>query len=177
MESLHGSRRMSRRLLVFGIAIAAIGAVAIIQGARDLAPPPHPSAAAARAYLDEIARLAAKKDWNGLCELGDLNCTRILGPLKAVAPSVPPVLLSSADVPDVANGTGFRQGGRLLKVCGLDAAGKPYTSELLVFESDGRLISIDPVFWAGLTIGVSATPISEPASVPGGAPVQGCPSA
>ena len=89
--------------------------------------------------------------------------------MKAKAPTSAPFVVASLDVPDLIEPGGYRQGGRLLRVCGFDRTGVPYTSELLVFWSGPTLISKEPVFWSGLTIGAGATPVAAPRS--GGAPV------
>jgi hypothetical protein len=62
----------------------------------------------------------------------------------------------------------------LFALCGLDAAGEPYESEVLVFDSGDRLLATAAVFWTGTSVGFSGDggdgvvgePDPEPARCP-----------
>jgi hypothetical protein len=66
---------------------------------------------------------------------------------KETAPSDAPVILGTADVPGTEKDGVVFMGGRRVDVCGLDGAGAPYRSTMLMYEYNGALRINAPVFW------------------------------
>lgn len=116
--------------------------------------PPPPTEEEALAYLDAVVELVLERDFAGLCELGSGNCERHLNDADpSAAPFERPTVASSSVLaPTPGSGGGNRTGGRLLRLCGVDAWDRPYASDMLVFRSGNKLISIEPVYWAGTMI-------------------------
>ncbi len=87
----------------------------------------------------------------------------------AAVPSQSPVVVGTRVIlPSRVTG-GWNHGGRVLELCGRDGLGRPYTSEMLVFEMGGRLISIGTLFWLGVRIASDAEVEAVP-SRPGPCP-------
>jgi hypothetical protein len=135
-----------------------------------LTPGPAPTEDAAAAYLADVVRVVLTGDLDRLCDLGGGTCLRELDDGGDSVPHTAPRLLGSVVVPATARSDGtWNVGGRLLRLCGIDGLGRPYYSEMLVFEDEGRLISREPVFWTGIRIetGPMVTRTPEPAPCPG----------
>jgi hypothetical protein len=108
-----------------------------------------PSEARARALLDEIVAAARRADFEALCGFGDANCTDVLEMAgRDRLPQLPPVVAGSWLLPPRDG----REGGIVLQLCGVDAAGAAYATEMLVQPGRGRLIAIQPVYWSGLRV-------------------------
>ena len=119
------------------------------------------SEAQARGYLDRMVAAAQARDFEGLCGLNGavLNCERTLD--TGCDPSTAPPAISCKDTvppvpPEVVatrNSPGDGYAGRILVVRGVDAAGKPYETEVLVFRENRRsLKATNSVYWSGATI-------------------------
>jgi hypothetical protein len=119
------------------------------------------SEAEARRYLDRMVVAAQARDFEALCRLNGavLNCERTLdtgcdpstGPpaisCKDTVPEEPPTVVGSRDTRNEDTG------GRILVVRGVDGAGKPYETEVLVFRENRRSFkAINSVYWSGATI-------------------------
>jgi hypothetical protein len=115
----------------------------------------------ARRYLGRMVAAAQAKDFEALCELNGAvgNCRRTLD--TACDPSTAPPAISCketvpADPPTVVtsrNSPGDGYAGRILLVRGVDGAGKPYETEVLVFRENRRsLKAVNSVYWSGATI-------------------------
>jgi hypothetical protein len=153
------------KLVVIAVAIAAIGVGATAQLVRPSEPSgivAHPTDEQARADLHNLVELAKSGDASKLCSHGTSNCSRNVDTFTAMA-SVPkdaPKVVSSVDVPDRAGGY---QGGRLLRVCGIDGNGDSYRRSLLFFGTDQRWTVIEAIYWK---IGYSDSNIVPPSSEP-----------
>ena len=147
---------------MMGVCGGALGAVMVVVTAcagAPTSPPPPPSEAAAIAYLHSIVAMVAAGDPFAICEVGSGTCEQILrnSNLAAVPASAPLVIGSTVIEPtQLPDGT-WKAGGRVLQLCGRDGLGAPYSSEILVFEDQGRLISTATPYWLGLRI--AETPV------------------
>ena len=137
-------------------------------------PGPPPSEAEALAYLESVIAVVESGDLSRLCELGPGTCESVLdGTDPATIPTTRPLVVSMRVLDSrQEEGGGWRVGGRILEVCGIDGLGHPYASEILVFRAEGGLIGIQPVFWTGMRIaeGDTTAPGLEP--TPGECPPQ-----
>ena len=115
----------------------------------------------ARRYLGRMVAAAQAKDFEALCGLNGSvgNCRRMLD--TACDPSTAPPAISCketvpTDPPTVVatrNSPGDGYAGRILVVRGVDGAGKPYETEILVFRENRRnLKAVNSVYWSGATI-------------------------
>ena len=127
----------------------------------------------ATSFLTSVVSLAQARDFDRLCGLGGGNCRKTLreAGLDAV-PATPPGIAGSRVVQPTRNSDGtISTGGLVLRLCGLDGLGRPYSTEMLVFRYEGELLAIEPVYWSGIRIATDQTTPSEPAS-----PFPGCPA-
>jgi hypothetical protein len=119
------------------------------------------SEALARRYLDRMVAAAQARDFEALCDLNGavLNCERTLD--TACDPSTAPPAISCKDTvppepPEVIatrNSPGDGYAGRILVVRGLDGAGRPYETEVLVFRENRRNVkAINSVYWSGANV-------------------------
>lgn len=119
------------------------------------------SEAEARRYLDRMVAAAQARDFEVLCRLNGaaLNCERMLD--TGCDPSTAPPAISCKETvppepPEVVatrNSPGDGYAGRILVVRGVDGAGKPYETEVLVFRENRRsLKATNSVYWSGATI-------------------------
>jgi hypothetical protein len=77
-----------------------------------------------------------------MCE----NQLRALGGIASV-PNTSPTVTSQHIIPAGRN----TAGGRLLVVEGQTNAGKPYRTEVLIFDGGGgKLVPLEPVYWSGM---------------------------
>jgi hypothetical protein len=131
--------------------------------------------AEARAVLQQAEAYARSGDIHSLCamyELASLRCERQikeLGGLGSV-PQVSPIITKQHIIPNQDNFVG----GRLLVVEGHDNAGKPYRTDVLIFDGGGgKLVPLEPVYWSGMgfamphpdgTLSTSPPPLPPPVS-------------
>jgi hypothetical protein len=95
-------------------------------------------------------------DFEALCALGGGNCERLLEDASVAAVAAdPPRILETRVVPPKGRDDAVSTGGRLVRLCGVDGLGEPYRTEILVFESEGELRAIEPVYWSGYRIALS----------------------
>jgi len=119
-----------------------------------------PSVEQARRHLDEIVRLARAGDFDALCALGDLNCQDSLDAAgRDAVPPGPPTVVATRTVPTTSADGQTSFGGVVLVLCGIDARGEQYDSEMLVFHDGNGLRAINPVYWARSRI--AETPETE----------------
>lgn len=117
--------------------------------------------------LVELVELARRGDFEALCSYADGNCPHVLteaGPDRV--PADPPAIVGTWTL----DPTPSRYGGVVLQVCGVDATGAPYASEILFMRTVGGIRVVQPVYWSGLRIARDGTAGGTPA--PGFA---GCP--
>lgn len=114
-------------------------------------PAPPPSEAQARRFLETLAGYATSHDFDALCALGSGNCESVLAELgEGSAPSAEPTVTGTRVIePRQLDDDTWSLGGRVLEVCGTDGNGKPYRSEVLVFDQSGSLHAIEAAFWWG----------------------------
>jgi len=137
------------------IATALLTAVALTGCGLSSKPPPPPTEVQARAHLAKVVDVVLNGDVSKICELASATCGIDLRNIDvARIPKQPPVVVGTfvmepAQRPDGAwNGGGFG-----LQLCGIDGTGKPYASEMLVFEAEaGTLRSINTLYWLGAGI-------------------------
>jgi hypothetical protein len=123
----------------------------------------EPTVAEAQAFLAQVVALAQHGDFEGLCSIGDGNCERLLDQAgREAVPREPPAVVGVRFLPTTRTGDQVSAGGVILEMCGRDAAGKPYHSEMLVFRDGSSLRAINPVYWGNTGIAEGNT---TPASI------------
>jgi hypothetical protein len=150
--------RVHRTLVLLPLAIA------LAAGCGPAVPSGPPTVEQASTYLDEIVALARAGDFQTLCTMtGDGNCARKLDDAgRERVPADPPTIVGARLVPETTSGDQISLGGLVLELCGTDALGEPYESEMLVFREGEHLRVINPAYWAGA--GIAATGIRSPPS-------------
>jgi hypothetical protein len=128
-------------------------------------PAAPPSDAEAREHLATVVRLVATGDLTEVCRLASGTCPMELENMDpAGVPRLAPVVVGSETVQPTRRTDGsWDAGGLVLRLCGVDGTGAPYESEMLVFRNhDGRLISINTLYWLGAGIARGPTVGAEP---------------
>jgi hypothetical protein len=109
--------------------------------------------------------LARDGEFEQLCQLGGGNCEDILASAGAGnVPADPPTIARIYVVPSIIHADGsWSQGGQLVEMCGTDAEGAAYQSQMLVFRDPHEgIIAIEPIYWSGLHIKLDAEqPVPE----------------
>jgi hypothetical protein len=115
------------------------------------APPPAPSVEEARAHLDELFEAGTARDFDRLCGLaGTPICTDLLQGAEHLAPAVAPDVVDVSVHEPTPVGEGYASGGVLFVLCGVDAAGEPFESEVLVSRTpNGSFHVVSSVWWTG----------------------------
>lgn len=124
---------------------------------------PAVSLGEAGSFLARIVDLARAGDFEGLCLLaGDGNCRRHLeaAGLDAVPVDPPRVVATRTIRSGVADEASA--GGLVLVMCGRDARGDPYRSEMLVFRDGTSLRAINPVYWGNARIATDGRTVGAP---------------
>jgi hypothetical protein len=123
----------------------------------------------ARAHLDRLIDAGIARDFDRLCELaGSGTCDSLLDGAEDLAPAARPRIVDVSVHQPQRTGDGYTSGGVLFTLCGTDAAGSPFESEVLVSRTpDDSLFAISAVWWTGTgvtllgpgaaTVGVEAT--------------------
>lgn len=120
------------------------------------------SEADARRYLDRMVTAAQAGDFEALCNLNGAvaNCKRQLEtgcdptpftePIVSCKDTVPP---DPPEVVETRESPGDGTAGRILVVRGVDGAGKPYETEVLVFRENRRSFkAVNSVYWSSASI-------------------------
>ena len=84
--------------------------------------------------LDRVVSLAQAGDFEGICSLGDGKCRRSLETAgRDAVPPDPPTVVGTRNIPTTTTaGDQTHLGGVVLILCGIDANGNHYDSEMLV---------------------------------------------
>ena len=137
----------------------AVGAILLVAGCGILAPRstpiPAPSVADARVLLDAVIEAGIARDFERLCASASGTCEGELEGAEHLAPSEPPTVVDVSVHEPIERGDGWTSGGVLFVLCGIDAAGDPYESEVLVFDDGERLLAGAAVYWRGTGIAFS----------------------
>jgi hypothetical protein len=144
------------RIAGFLLAVLVLGAACTSVAS----PPPAPTEEAGRAFLDKLFERAISGELGTLCEsFGSGTCPHDLRSVDpGSAPSRPPAVVGTRILlPTRASGDAFAVGGRIFDVCGSDGLGRPYFSQILVFQSGPQLLAVNAVFWSGARIGSGGT--------------------
>lgn len=131
-------------------------------------PLPPPSVDEARALLDEIVAAALDRDFTRLCANASGTCEEELERFEDLAPSRPPRIAAVTVHHPVGDEEEWTSGGVLFVLCGTDAAGESYESEVLVFDAGDRLLATAAVFWIGTRVVMTAP--GQPVDVGGPSP-------
>jgi hypothetical protein len=138
-------------------------ALAVFVAACASAPPPAgtiPTVDDAQGMLNRAVSLARARDFEGLCSLGDGNCRRHLEMAgRDAVPPGPPTVVGTRIIPTTTSGDQRNLGGVVLILCGIDANGEHYDSEMLVFHGGNGLELINPIYWGTTRIGDSTNPV------------------
>jgi hypothetical protein len=122
-----------------------------------------PTLPEAEAFLAQVVSLAQRGDFTALCALGDLNCKRSLDTAgRNTVPPAPPTVIGSRPVPSTTSGDQQSIGGMVLALCGRNATGAQYHSEMLVFRDSTGLRAINPVYWDNTMIAAGRTTPDSP---------------
>ena len=117
------------------------------------APPPAPPLDDATGVLDRVIDAALARDFDELCSLATETCERELEGVEHLAPNERPTIVETEVHEPRRSGNGWSTGGVLFVLCGRDATGEPYESEVLVSDDAGRsLLATAAVFWIGAGI-------------------------
>jgi hypothetical protein len=121
-----------------------------------------PTVEQAHRMLDRAVTLARARDFEGLCSLGDGNCRRHLDMAgRDAIPPDPPTVVGTRAIPTTTTaGNQTHLGGIVLILCGIDANGDHYDSEMLVFHGGNGLEVINPIYWGRIRIGDSTNPVT-----------------
>jgi hypothetical protein len=111
-------------------------------------PPPPPSIDAATAHLDRVIDAGIARDFERLCALATGTCEGELDGFEDLAPTTRPEIVDVS----VHQPTETESGSVLFVLCGEDATGQPYESEVLVFDGGDGLLAAAAVFWIGTGI-------------------------
>lgn len=117
-------------------------------------PPRPPTEAEAEGFLAEVVAIARSGDFVALCEVGGGTCEDFLDqPGGREVPAEAPRIIGGRTIQPTSEGGGGRVGGYVLEMCGTNADGAPYYSEMLVFfDFNGDLHGIEPTYWLGIRI-------------------------
>ena len=144
--------------------ILPLALVVVVMACSSGAPPAGtiPTVDDALRMLDRAVDLARARDFEGLCSLGDGNCRRHLEMAgRDAIPPDPPVVVGTRTMPTTTTaGDQMHMGGIVLILCGIDANGDHYDSEMLVFHGGNGLEVINPIYWGRTRIGDSANPVT-----------------
>ncbi len=155
-------------LLSLAAVLAACGAIA------PAAPPGPPTVGEARLLLDEIIDAAIARDFDRLCAHASGTCDDELQGNEDAAPLHPPLIrVDSIHEPQRA-GDAWSSGGVLFVLCGIDAKGSAYDSEVFVFDAGEELLATAAVFWTGTQVIVTG-PEEGADTGSGGTSTEDCP--
>jgi hypothetical protein len=155
-----------RRLTPLAIALAIAGCLAPTASVQSFQS--VPSLEEAQGFLAKLVTLARRGDFTSFCAVGDLNCERSLDTAgRNAVPPAPPTVIDVRIVPNTTSGDQVSIGGLVLVMCGEDATGERYRSEMLVFRDRTGLRAINPVYWGNGRISggtsTAASPLPSPA--------------
>lgn len=164
-----GKRNRLAAAITLVVVLAASGGCA--QPAASLSMQPHPTDQQAREDLSRLVELARTSGIPQLCERGTSNCDGTAKDFAAAlsVPSTAPVIVGSRDIPD----SGQSQGGRALKVCGLDGTGHAYRNEILFFGTSVDFTAIEALYWV---VGFQESPLVGPTDASPGPEWNPCPT-
>jgi hypothetical protein len=136
----------------------------VLAACASTAPPAGtiPTVSEAQDLLDELVGLARTGDFDGLCRVSDDgNCERLLANAgRDAVPPDPPTIVATRIMPTTRSGDQLSPGGVVFVLCGTNAFGDHYDSEMLVFHDGGGLRALNPIYWGPTRIGDSANPIT-----------------
>ena len=120
-------------------------------------PAPPPRVADATRFLDVIIEAGMARDWERLCANATGTCEGELEGVEDLAPRTRPTIAAAEVHQPVVSGDARTSGGVLFVLCGRDAQGAPYESEVLVFDDAGRgLLAAAAVYWIGTEVSFPA---------------------
>lgn len=134
-----------------GITVAFVLIVGIagcgVVGAPTPAPPP--TVADATVFLERLIDAGIARDFDRLCGMATGTCDGELQGHEQRAPLERPTVVDASVHQPIVSGDGYTAGGVLFVLCGVDAAGDPYESEVLVSRDRDTLIATAAVYWVG----------------------------
>ena len=144
-----------RRTVLLSTVLAFVAAGCGLLGAAP--PPPPPSVAEARSHLELLIDAGVSREFDRLCELaGTGTCESLLEGSEELAPAEAPRIVDVTVHQPERLDAGSSSGGVLFVLCGTDAAGSPFESEVFVSRnSDGSLFAISAVWWTGTGVTIS----------------------
>lgn len=118
------------------------------------------------AFLADAVEFVRAGDFAGLCDMTggpDGNCPVLLqNGVEEAAPDTAPVVFRSYVVDSVVVGDAVEVGGRALVVCGTDANGLFYSTEMLTLKVNGVVTALHPLYWSGVDYSGSNSTVREP---------------
>ena len=139
----------------FGIVLAACSSNAPPAGT-------IPSLDEARGLLDQLVSRARAGDFDELCKVADDgNCERLLDDAgRDAVPPDPPTIVATRVMPTAGSRDQLSPGGIVFVLCGTNAHGDHYDSEMLVLHDGGGLRVLNPVYWGTTRIGDGSSPVT-----------------
>ncbi len=128
----------------------------------------------ARLLLDEIVDAGIARDFDRLCAHASGTCETELQHNEDAAPLEPPLIRADSIHEPRRSGDAWSSGGVLFVLCGLDANGSAYDSEVYVFDAGEELLATAAVFWVGTQVSV-AGPGESVNTGSGGTSTEDCP--
>ena len=119
-------------------------------------PLPPPPIEDARVLLDEIIDAGIQGDFERLCANATGTCHSELEGHEHLAPNEPPSIADVTVHQPIFDADGGTSGGVRFVLCGVDAAGAPFESEVLVFDAGDRLLAGAAVWWLGKRVSFAA---------------------
>lgn len=118
------------------------------------APSRVPTESGAEGFLNEVVAIARSGDFAALCEVGGGSCEDFLEqPGGREVPPAAPRIIGGRTIQPTSEGGGGSVGGYVLEICGTNAEGATYYSEMIVFfDFNGTLRGIEPTYWLGIRI-------------------------
>jgi hypothetical protein len=150
------------------VRLSALLLAAVLQACSTAQPAQVPTIAEGQAFLAQVVALAKRNDFEGLCALSDgPNCRVSLDQWgRNTVPSESPSVIGTRAIQPTRDADRTTVGGLVLVMCGRDAAGQPYNSEMLVFRDGSQLRAINPIYWGNGTIADGDLTLASPPIAP-----------
>jgi hypothetical protein len=110
-------------------------------------PVPPPDIQDATLALNAVIDAGIDRDFERLCALATGTCAHELDGLEHLAHREAPIVVDTQVHQPRLDPDGWNEGGVLFVLCGTDASGTRYESEVLVIDAGPQLLTAATVFW------------------------------